>query len=302
MQTTLNDFAATCAVADGAFATHGGDGALRLSGAFADAFDGSSLNATLWATGTWNGGSFAPTPSGTVALNGPNGAWLRSQSTFTRQTLEARVTFGAAPWQHVGLGSNEFESNRYLIFSTAGTTDRLYARSNNNDTEWRTDLGPLPTGPVHLRIEWTTLNATTDQIRFFLDGALVATHEAPAMSNLYTYLSHNGQGATPPLTADYVDITPAYNGSGSYTSCALDAGQTASWTQLQLTSDILTNTTLNVEAHTSSDGTNWSAWENVGANGSVSAPDGRFLQYRLNLGTSNTQISPLIHTVTATYQ
>jgi hypothetical protein len=59
---------------------------------------------------------------------------------------------------------------------------------------------------------------------------------------------------------------------------------------------------LNVEAHTSSDGTNWSAWENVGANGSVSAPDGRFLQYRLNLGTSNTQISPLIHTVTATYQ
>jgi hypothetical protein len=301
-QTTLADFTAACAVASDVIATRGGDGALRLAGSFADPFDGPTLNTVRWASGTWNGGSFAPTPNGTATLEGPNGAWLRSQPTFTRQSLEALVTFGAAPWQHVGFGADGFEGNRYLLFSTVGTTDRLYARTNNNGSEQRTDLGPLPGGPAHLRIEWVALNVTTDQIRYFLDGVLVATHAAPTLPGLYAYLSHNGQGVTPPLVADYLDITPPHGSSGSYTSCALDAGQSVIWSQIALTADMPIGASVGVEVRTSGDGAIWSVWEAVGANGAVNAPSGRFLQYRLSLVANDPQTSPVIQAVNVTYQ
>jgi hypothetical protein len=301
-QTTLADFSAVCAITTDILTTRGGDGAFRLAGAFADPFAGTTLNTTRWATGTWNGGSFSPTLNGTVTLEGPTGAWLRSQSTFTRQSLEAIVTFGAAPWQHVGFGADGFEGNRYLLFSTVGTTDRLYARTNNNGSEQRNDLGPLPSGPTHLRIEWVALNGATDQIRYFIDGVLVATHEAPTLPGLYAYLSHNGQGTTPPMIVDQMDVTPAYAGSGNYTSCVLDAGQSVSWTQLTLTAETPGGTSVIAEVRTSSNGVNWSAWGGVGLNGALSAPEGRFAQYRLNLTTSDLQISPLVHAVNVAYQ
>ena len=141
MQTSGTDFAAACAAPLGALATQFGDGEVRLAGAFAETFDGPALDSGRWLWGDWNGGnSYTPNPGGTLQLSGANGAWARSQSTLMRQTIEGLVAFGAAPWQHFGLGSDGFQSSQYLLFSTFNTSDHVFARSNNNGSEICTDL------------------------------------------------------------------------------------------------------------------------------------------------------------------
>ncbi|MEZ4638899.1 MAG: family 16 glycosylhydrolase [Caldilineaceae bacterium] len=67
-----------------------------------------------------------------------------------------------------------FEGNRYLLISTFNSTTNLYARVNNNGSEQRVDLGAIPTGQHQYRIEWTALDAANDQVRFYVDGQLVA--------------------------------------------------------------------------------------------------------------------------------
>ncbi len=107
-----------------------GDGAVQLGGSLADQFDGPGLDPASWSWGNWSGGSYSPTPNGTLTVDASGGAYVRSLDTVTHATIEGTLTFGAAPWQHFGFGSDGFESNRYAIFSTLGTSDHLFARLN----------------------------------------------------------------------------------------------------------------------------------------------------------------------------
>jgi hypothetical protein len=303
VQNSVVDFGAVCASPSSVAVTEFGDGEVRLAGSFGDTFDGPTLDSTRWLWGTWNGGSYMPSPTGTLQISGPNGAWLRSQTTSTHQTIEGVMSFGAAPWQHFGFASDGFQTDQYLILSTAGTPDHLYARSNNNGAEQRTDLGAIPTGMHYYRIEWAAQDATTDIISYFIDGILVAQHTVATEPALFTYLSHNAQGSSPPLVVDQVNQLPPYVASGSYISCALDAGRQATWNSLSWNANLPAGTTLTVSARSSADGTAWTGWSEVATSGAPpSVPVGRYLQYRLVLTTNDTQLSPVVNQVTAQYQ
>ena len=294
---TLADFQATCAVADGTLATSTGAGAVSLDGAFRDDFTGPTLASAQWASGTWSGGSYAPSFSGgTLQVVGANGAFVRSRNTFITQTLEGVVAFGAGPWQHLGFASLDFGANRYFIFSTLNSSTNLFARTNNNSSEVRTDLGPLPSGRHRYRIEWSRLGNGQDQVRYWLDDTLRATHTIAAAPPLYAYASYNS-GSAPALQLDALRVLPPYAASGTFTACALDAGATVNWTNVNWVATLPTGTSLSVEVRTSSDGLNWSAWTVTTSGATLTAPN-RFIQYRLNLATTDTSLTPLVESIT----
>jgi hypothetical protein len=294
VHTTVGDFSPACVSTSGARAVASGDGAVGLDGVFRDDFPGPSLDAARWVSGTWSGGSYTPSFSGgALQVVGSSGAFVRSQGTSTWTTLEAVASFGAGAWQHVGFGSDGFMNNQYLLFSTAGTTNKLFARSNNGGAETTTDLGSLPAGFHTYRIEWASQSGTQDVVRFYLDNALVATHTVLAMPALYVYGSYNSGGTQPALQLDSVRVLPPYVTSGTFTSCALDAGASSVWSAASWLATVPAGTTLGVDVRTSADGVSWGAWAPATSGAALGTPR-RYVQYRLNLGSSSSATTPLV--------
>lgn len=295
-----SDFNANCSTGTDVAISMIANGEIRLAGSFGDAFSGSALNSERWLWGTWNGGSYTPLVNDTLQVGGSNGAWVRSQPTFKYKTLEGVIEFGAAPWQHFGFGTQDFEGNYYLIFSTMGTSNRLFARSNSNAAETNTDLGVLPSGLHYYRIEWESQDVLNDVVRYYIDGILRAQHVVSREPSLYIYLSHNGQGTTPLLRADQLNLWSPYAETGTYVSCPFDATSSMAWTSLSWIADLPQGSSLDISARSSNDGATWSEWSSITSNGAApNVPDGRYLQYRLVLSTTDPFVSPVVGSVTA---
>src|SRR5690606_35444907 len=56
-------------------------------------------------------------------------------------------------------------------------------------------------------------------------------------------------------------------------------------------------TSVQFETRTSADGTTWSTWQPTGAGGAIASPANRYIQYRLNLATSDSTLSPEVRQV-----
>lgn len=296
--TTSADFGQSCVTMVNTQVTEAGDGAVSLAAAFSDHFTSTPLNPALWSAGTWVGGGYTPILSNSqMTIAGNDGAWVRSQTTYTHAVMEIVATFGPGAWQHIGFASNGFESSRYLIFSTLAGDGNLYARANNNSSEQALNLGPLPTGAHRYRLEWAVLNATTDRVSFYLDGLFQAQFDLPSAgaTNLYVYLSNNGAAA---LQVDSVQVAPPYQANGHYTSCVLDAGLDYTWQTLSWLADLPVNTGLTAEYQTSADGLTWSSWATATtSSGTPLSPTARYLQYRFTFTSADGLNSPLLQTV-----
>ena len=111
---------------------------------------------------------------------------------------------------------------------------------------------------------------------------------------------------TMPLLVDWVRAG-VYPSSGQYTSCVLDAGQIANWSQATVTATILAQTGASLETRTSVDGATWSSWAPAGTIGNgvsvltPSSPSGRYLQYRLTLTSSDPIHSPEVAALSFSY-
>jgi hypothetical protein len=203
-----------------------------------------------------------------------------------------QATFGNGAWQHIGFGSLDFSGDQYLLLSTFNGTTNLYARANTGGGEQRVDLGPIPSGSHHYQIVWGGT-----EVSFWIDGVYQTSFALSGTpSNLYTYLSNNG-GAS--LQVDAAQRPPAYQASGSYTSCALDAGTGAAWQTLSWDAVTPAGPGLNVGVRTSADGVSWGSWAPVAASGDAIAA-GRYLEYRLALTSSSGTVSPQVNAVTLT--
>ena len=303
VQTTYADFGSGCALLSGTHVGDQGGGAVALAAVFSDDFNAAAFNPAQWSAGTWANGSYVPAQSaGILPVLASGGGWVRSVPTFTHGVIETEAQFGSAPYQHIGFGSDGFNANRYFLFSTYFGDGNLYARVNNNVSEQDVSLGPIPSGMHRYRIEWTALNAATDQVAYFLDGVQVASFSVTnsGASNFYEYFSNTS--ATVPLNVNWSQVTPAYQAGGTYTSCAVDAGVGNAWQSISWDPTLPVGTGLVVDIQTSPDGAAWSGWSNVGtpAGTAVVLPQ-RFVQYRLTLSTTNTQVSPLVNSVTLGY-
>ena len=222
--TTIADFGA-CAAATNTIVTRINDGEVRLAGVLGDEFSGTTLDSSQWTAGGWLGSNFTIAVNNSeLSIAGTSGAYVRSNNSQAVTTLETSAQFNAAPWQHLGWGGLDFADNRYLLFSTFNSSTNLYARSNSGSGEQNTDLGPIPSGFHTYRIERTVQSATTDQISYYIDGTLRAQHTISTLPPLYVYISHGSLTSTPTLDVDRLWVYPAYVGSGSFQSCAIDAG------------------------------------------------------------------------------
>ncbi len=293
-----SNLAQPCVVLANTHVSDGNGGSVVLAASAADDFPGTAVNSSLWTVGSWSGGTYNPTVANSV-LTMPGGGYVRSQATYTHGVIEAVGQFGAGAWQHIGFGSNGFTGNLYFLFSTYTGDGNLYARVNNNTTEQRVSLGPIPSGMHRYRIEWAAVNGSTDGVNFYVDGVLGAqmTVSNTGASNLYLYLSNNG---TANLLVDQAQVTPPYVASGTYTSCALDAGAGSTWRTVSWNATPAAGTGLTVQTRTSSDGVSWGGWTVAATSGSALGTPARFVQFQLAMTTSNNQNTPVLTSITFT--
>ena len=89
--------------------------------------------------------------------------------------------------------------------------------------------------------------------------------------------------------------------TGTFTSRAIDGGAPTAWGAITWTADLPAGTSVAVSARTGNtatpDGT-WTAFTAIGSSGASLNQTGRYVQYRLQLTTSNTGQTPLVRDVT----
>jgi hypothetical protein len=226
----------------------------------------------------------------------PAGGFVRSNSVYTHGTLEAVAEFGAGTWQHIGFGALDFGSERYILFSTFDSQTALYARVNNFARGQVVSLGPIPPGRHSYGIEWDSVTNDTDRARFFIDGSLVAELTVPALNatNYHVYMSNNGSA---PLQVDQTHVFPPLTVGGSYKSCAFDTGYDGTWPVVSWVATVPPGTSVRMFVRLSPDMRTWSAWEELAASGSSPVATGRYLQYRVELATTDFSVTPGLDTI-----
>jgi len=260
---------------DGTWVTEPGAVSLRPA-VVSEGFDGPGLG-SLTST-PWTPDGVATVGSGAVTLDG---TLVHTVPAFEGpQSLEFRATFADAPLQHVGLGDT-LDGPAWAIFSTGGgsVATGFYARTwEDGGTAVDEPLSIDPLVAHVYRIEWSS----TD-VKYFVDGALVATHAVAIAGPMRPVASdfHHGLGA---VTLDWLGMG-GYPSSGVFESRVHDAGDTrAVWGRL--TTEASGDGTIEVETRagdTATPDATWSEWQPVGSAGEIASPIGRYVQYRASL-------------------
>jgi hypothetical protein len=289
--TTVADFTAGTTGADtyvGATGT-GDDGEVVLRPAVGEEFDGTSLPAG-WTSSAWSDGGSVTFSGGTATIDG---ALLRTLTAFgSGRSLEFTGAFSGANFQHLGFGVDFDQDVSWAIFST-GSGPGFQARTNGPAVQ-NTDLGGSATDAHRYRIEWSA-----GQVRFFVDGVSVATHDVTLgdMRVAGSDFTVGGGGTT----WHWARLSP-YASAGTFTSRVFDSGQAGSdWTTLDAVTGTPSDTALTIETRSGDtatpDGT-WSGWEAVGSGGTIASPDARHLQYRVALSPTDETRTPVVERVT----
>ena len=120
-------------------------------------------------------------------------------------------------------------------------------------------------------IEWTPT-----EVRYFVDGDLVATHAIAITAQMRPIASDFDTGGGSVQVA-YLDLY-SYPSSGTFTSRVFDAGDNrATWRTLNAVLDTPAGTGVTFEVRTGSTPTpdaSWTAWQPVGPGGEVPGPSG----------------------------
>ena len=287
--TTVADFSAG-ATGAATYVSETDNGEVILKPTEGSEFGGSSLPGG-WTSTSWSGGAAATVSGGSLHVNG---ALAGTDATFgSGRSLEFTATFGAAPFEHVGFSDN-FNSV-WAIFSTNNTDNQLFARTNTGSAAINT---PIPGGLIgsehRYRIEWDA-----GEVRFFVDGSLVATHAATFGTAMSPAASEFNAGG-PEVSVNWLRMGP-YPASGSFDSRVFDAGQGADWGSLSWTAATPGGTGVGLSVRTGNtatpDGT-WSAFTPVATSGGDIPGSSRYVQYRAELSTSDSSQTPALSEVT----
>ena len=222
----MADFSAGAPGAD-TYVSETANGEVMLRPAVGAEFAGGPALPAGWSGATWE--SQGGGAGGTAAVSGGslhvNGAFASTDTTFgPGSSLEGVATFGAATFQHVALSDN-FESV-WAMFSTRGTTNQLFASTQFGSGVTDTPIPGSLVGSSHrYRIEWDLT-----EVRYFVDGSLVATHTGTFGPALRAAASDFTAGG-PELAVDWMRVGP-YPASGAFESRIFDAGQAVNWNQL----------------------------------------------------------------------
>jgi hypothetical protein len=278
-------------------------GDLALSPDF-DIFE--DFDGTLLPPG-WEGPPWVPPGTGSATVAGGaltvDGARANPTGFYTAgRSLDFAATFTADPFQHVGFGQ-AFEDAPWAMFSTGGgaLAVGLYARTfvpgGAPENTPITTVDPLVEHDYS--IEWTAT-----EVRFFIDGDLVATHTNAITAQMRPIASDFNVGGGS-VDVAYVDLY-SYPASGTFTSRVFDAGHSAAtWQTLTAAMDTPAGTGVSFEARSGSTpapDASWTGFQPVGPAGEIAGPAGRrYLQYRATLTTSDASVTPFLNSVSLSY-
>ncbi len=275
----------------------GPDGEVQLQPTVGNEFEGTLLGSD-WMSKAWK-------PGGSVMLSGgslfANGGVAHTIDHFAGpRMLEFSATFDAVNDQAIGLGGDT-SNYPYAVFSSGvpGDPFGIYAISGASpgDEEQSARLNVSLYEPHRFRIEWTP-----STIRYYVDGALVATHAVAISQEIRPVISdYNLFGAS--VKVHWIRMS-SYPSTGTFTSRTLDSGPGANdWQTLASARNLPAGTGITFQTRsgdTRSPGANWSAWQPVGAGGTIASPNARFLQYRATI-TGTAHATPTLQRVTVSY-
>ena len=225
-----------------------------------------------------------------------DGARVDSAKGNPGSSLKFRATFGAQRFAHVGFGFDFDTVNRWAMFSTNDTSDKIFARVHDGTTGTAVEVpGVTPGNAYDFRIDW----ADSGTVKFYVDGALVpGTPTAPVIGAMTAQVSDclkDAAGATP-VTVDSMLLRAEK--SGTYTSKVFNAGNSRiAGITFTPEAETLNNTTISYESRTSSDNVTWTAW------GPTSATQpAQYFQYRANLTTPDTASTPRLTKASVDFQ
>lgn len=97
--------------------------------------------------------------------------------------------------------------------------------------------------------------------------------------------------------------TTVYATSGTFTSAAINLGSAGALTTLSYTKTTPTNTTLTVDVRAGDNGSTWGSWlTGVASGGDISSlGTHQYVQYRANLATTDTTVTPTLDSVAVNY-
>jgi len=133
----------------------------------------------------------------------------------------------------------------------------------------------------------------------------------------YTYSNPNMDNSYPPFAGSYMTsyiddvlVTAShartYMPSGVFTSGIWDANFTATWKNINWTATLPQGTSITLQTRTGNTSTpdaSWSNWSSIYTNSgeSITSPNGRYIQYRAVLETTDVTVTPILRDVTITY-
>jgi PKD repeat protein len=276
-----------------------GNGEVILGPAAGTEFSGSSLPEG-WLATTFSTGGTATVGNGLLTLDG---ARLGTIGLYDPgHSLSGVATFSAVRFQHFGFAvTYSLDGTPWAIISTGPDGDGLYARTYTGSGTWDTESTLIPGdyfGTPHLyRVDWLA-----DRFEYYVDGNLVATHNIAISTQMRPMPADSDVGG-PTLSVDWLRMTP-YDLSGTFTSRIFDAGNVVNWETLSSTSAQPDGTSISFTTRSGDTPTpdeNWSDWTPIGPGSEIASSDGQYLQYQLSLSTTDTQVTPVVESVTISY-
>ena len=302
--TTVSDFGAGTPDAN-TYISETANGEVILKPTEGQEFSGGSLPAG-WSSCTWPAGPL-PTcnPGGSTVSGGSlhvDGGIAGTDANFgSGRALEFVATFGAAAFQHVGFGVDLNTQLFWAMFGTSNTANQLYARTNTNGgTVVNAPIGnpgDYVGSPHRYRIEW---GAT--EVRYYVDGALVATHSANFGATQMRPLVSDFNSGGPDLSVDWLRMSPYAASGATFDSRVFDAGagQSVNWGALTWNSATPSGTGIAISVRTGDtptpDGT-WSAFAPIATSGGDIPGSSRYVQYRAELSSSDPGTTPVLSDV-----
>ncbi|MBN1657707.1 MAG: Ig-like domain-containing protein [Anaerolineae bacterium] len=276
------------------------DGEVILMPVVGAEFSGTELPPD-WVSATFAAGGTAVVADGLLTVDG---ARAGPDDTFDPgHSLEAVATFGAAPFQHLGFGVTYLTSPAYpwAIISTGQGGTGLLARTWNGTGDWHTETSTAISGDYlgtahHYRVDWHA-----DHVDYYVDGTHVASH-AVAISTPMRPLPADSQVGGPTLSVDWLRMGP-YAPSGTFISRVWDTYGTVDSGTITWDVDTPAGTAVAMSmrtGNTPAPDASWSGFASI-TNGAAIGSGFRYLQYRAELSTTDTDQTPALEQVRVVY-
>ena len=294
VDTTAADFARG-SLDVGAYISQTGDGEVMLAPVAGAEFSGGTLPGG-WSPASWGGAVTAAVSAGTLSVDG--GRVSTDASFAPGRALEFSAIFSGAAYQHVGFGLT-FNETPWAMFSSKGG-DGLYARTNTGSQTIDTPIAGSWFGAAHtFRIDWTSSGFV-----YSIDGVQVASHALVVATNLRPIVSDYSSDGNA-LRVDWLRLTPYASeqdgaATATFTSAVFDASALVTWTTATWTGASPPGTAVALSVrygNTAVPDASWTLFTPV--SGPINGV-GRYLQYRVQMSTTDPGQTPVVNAVTLT--